>query len=273
MRGREKSKNPTIRDILYEAPGPRMQRFVQVGNLLFALLAVFLFYRIYRLFLVSGQLDGKYWSFFAKYTTWRFIGTGLLGTLEASLLGFFFALLFGFFMMLGRISGKRIRGGISTGLIEFTRGVPTLLFIYFFFLVVPQLGIKLPTLLRISLPVAISASGTVAELLRSGIQSVPKGQREAALSLGMSERKTFYRIIFPQGFRYVISALIADLVIIVKDTTFAYIVNFPDLMQNAKVLISNYDALLSVYLIAAIIYILLNYGLNKLSLVFAKERK
>ena len=55
------------------------------------------------------------------------------------------------------------------------------------------------------------------------------------------------------------------MVIVVKDTTFAYVVNFPDLMQNAKVLISNYDALLSVYLVVAVIYIAINYLLNRLS--------
>ena len=62
-----------------------------------------------------------------------------------------------------------------------------------------------------------------------------------------------------------IPALISELVIVLKDTTFAYVVNFADMMQNAKVLISNYDALVSVYLITAIIYILINYLLNKLS--------
>ena len=59
----------------------------------------------------------------------------------------------------------------------------------------------------------------------------------------------------------------------VKDTTFAYVVNFPDLMQNAKVLISNYDALLSVYLVTAVIYILLNFFLNRLSVAIAARQK
>ena len=70
-----------------------------------------------------------------------------------------------------------------------------------------------------------------------------------------------------------IPALIAELVIVVKDTTFAYVVNFPDLMQNAKVLISNYDALLSVYLVVAVIYILVNFLLNRLSDSIAARQK
>ena len=111
----------------------------------------------------------------------------------------------------------------------------------------------------------------MAEVFRSGVQAVPKGQREAAVSLGMTERRAFYRIIFPQAFRYVVPALIAELVIVLKDTTFAYVVTCADLMQNAKVLISNYDALVSVYLVVAVIYILINYLLNKLSGKLAKR--
>ena len=160
---------------------------------------------------------------------------------------------------------------MGTVLVEFTRGVPTLLFIYFFFLVVPQFGIKLLPLFKISIPVAISASGVVAEVLRSGVNAVPKGQREAAVSLGMRDSSVFYKVVFPQAIRYVIPALIAELVIVVKDTSFAYVVSYPDLMQNAKVLISNHDAMLSVYLVVALLYILINYLLNRLSDFIAQK--
>jgi glutamate transport system permease protein len=105
------------------------------------------------------------------------------------------------------------------------------------------------------------------------VNAVPKGQREAALSLGMRERSVFLKVIFPQAIRYVIPALISEIVIVVKDTTFAYVVNYPDLMQNARVLISNYDALLSVYLIVAVIYILINYLLNRVSQAVSGRRK
>ena len=112
---------------------------------------------------------------------------------------------------------------------------------------------------------AISACGVVAESLRSGVNAVPRGQTEAALSLGLTETRLFYKVVFPQAIRFVIPSLIAELVIVLKDTTFAYVVTCADLMQNAKVLISNYDAMLSVYLVVAVIYILINYMLNRLS--------
>lgn len=262
----------SVRDALYEAPGPKTRKRIRVITVLSLAVLAVLVACIIRQFYRTGQLDAKYWSIFTRATTWKFLGQGIMGTLEAALAAGIVTFAAGFLMMLGRISGHKILSGISTALIEFTRGVPTLLFIYFFFLVVPQLGIKLSAFWKIAGPVAISASGVVAEVLRSGVNAVPKGQREAALSLGMSGRSVFLKVIFPQAIRYVIPALISEMVIVVKDTTFAYVVNFPDLMQNAKVLISNYDALLSVYLVVAVIYIVINFLLNRASVMAARRR-
>ena len=259
----------SIRDALYEVPGPKTRRGIAVGTVVVLLLLAALIYGVIRQFAINGQLDARYWSFFTRYTTWRFIGNGLAGTLTAALTAGVITFFAGLLLMLGRISGVRPLEWLCTALIEFSRGVPTLLFIYFFFLVVPQLGIKLPPLWKIATPVAISAAGVVAEVLRSGVNAVPKGQTEAAVSLGMRKNSVFFKIVFPQALRYVVPALISEVVIVLKDTTFAYVVNYADLMQNAKVLISNYDALLSVYLVVAIIYILINYILNKISVAIA----
>ncbi len=261
----------TVRDALFEKPGPKAQLRIRIVTTISLVALAALIILMVRQFYITGQLDPKYWSFFLKYTTWRFLGIGLLGTIEAAAIGGVLALFVGFILMLGRISRIKVFNIISIVIIEFTRGVPTLLFIYFFFLVVPQFGIKMAALWKVVFPVAISACGIVAEVLRSGVNAVPKGQREAAISLGLSEGTTFIKVILPQAIRYVIPALIAELVIVVKDTTFAYVVSFPDLMQNAKVLISNYDALLSVYLVVAIIYIIINYLLNRLSLFIARR--
>ena len=253
-----------IRDYLYESPGPRTRKRIRIITGIALLGLLVLLGLVVRQFSVTGQFDTKYWSFFTKWTTWRFLGQGLLTTLEAALTGSVISFTLGFILMRGKFQGNLVRG-VSAFLIEFTRGIPTLLFIYFFFLVVPKTGWKPSAFWKITLPCAISACGVVAEALRSGVNAVPGGQREAALSLGLSERRTFYKIVFPQAFRFVIPSLIAELVIVLKDTTFAYVVSCADLMQNAKVLISNYDAMLSIYLVVAVIYILINYLLNTLS--------
>lgn len=262
----------SVREALYEPPGPKMRKKIVLATLISLAALAALVVVIIRQFYITGQLDARYWSFFTRATTWKFLGRGLVGTLEASVVAGIAAFAAGFLLMLGRISSVKAVRGISIALIEFTRGVPTLLLIYFFFLVAPQFGLKLPPLWKIAAPVAISASGVVAEVLRSGVNAVPKGQREAALSLGMRSGKVFFKIVFPQAIRYVVPSLISELVIVVKDTTFAYVVNFPDLMQNARVLITNYDAMLSVYLLIAVIYIIINYLINKASAMVAKRR-
>ena len=121
-----------IRDYLYESPGPRAQKKIRIITAIAVLGLAALLVLILRQFSETGQFNAKYWSFFAKWTTWRFLGEGLLTTLEAALTGSAISFTLGFLLMRGKVQGKIIRG-ISTFLIEFTRGVPTLLFIYFFF--------------------------------------------------------------------------------------------------------------------------------------------
>lgn len=261
----------SIRDALYETSGPKTRGRIRIATVISVIVLLALITLMIRQFYITGQLDSKYWLFLTRYTTWRFLALGLVGTLKVALAAGIIAFLAGFLMMLGRIGRIKIVKGISIALIEFTRGVPTLLFIYFFFLVIPQWGIKMPAFWKIAIPVAISASGVVAEVLRSGVNAVPKGQIEAAKSLGMLDRSVFLKIIFPQAIRYVIPSLIAEIVIVLKDTTFAYVVSYTDLMQNSRVLISNYDAMLSMYLVVAIIYILINYMLNKVSVMVARH--
>ncbi len=256
---------PTIRDRLYEAPGPRTRRRIAVFTVLALIGLGFLLFLVIRQFARQGQLEPRYWDFFLKWSTWRYLGQGLLSTLKSALTAAIIAIALGFILMRGKLRRNPVLRWIATAVIEFTRGVPTLLLIYFFFLVLPRMGLNLGAFWRITLPCAISASGIIAEAFRAGVNAVPRGQTEAALSLGLSPTRTFYQVVFPQALRFVIPSLISELVIVLKDTTFAYVVSYADLMQHAKVLITSHDALVSVYLVVAVIYILINYGLNRLS--------
>lgn len=256
---------PTIRDRLYEAPGPRTRRRIAVFTALALVALGVLIFLVIRQFARQGQLEARYWDFFLKWSTWRYLGQGLLSTLKAALTAAVVAIALGFILMRGKLRRNPVLRSIATAVIEFTRGVPTLLLIYFFFLVLPRMGLNLGAFWRITLPCAISASGIIAEAFRAGVNAVPKGQTEAALSLGLSNARTFYQVVFPQALRFVIPSLISELVIVLKDTTFAYVVSYADLMQHAKVLITSHDALVSVYLVVAVIYILINYALNRLS--------
>ena len=255
----------TIRDALYEAPGPRTHRRMVVGTIVSALVVLWLVYLVWHQFYVTGQFAPRYWSFFAQWPTWRFLIDGFRGTIAVAVTAGVISLVLGMLLMLGRVSENRALSAVCRVVIDFFRGVPSLLLIYFFFLIVPQYGIKMPSFWMLTLPVALAAAGVLAEVFRAGVNAVPKGQVEAAYSLGLTRGKVMRRIVLPQAIHYVIPSLISQLVVVVKDTTVAYVVSYPDLMQNARVLITSYDSLVSVYLVVAIIYILINYAINQAS--------
>ncbi len=261
----------SMRDALYEEPGPRTRRKVAVGTAVSAVVVVALVALVVRQFYVTGQLASRYWSFFLEWSTWRFLLQGLVGTVEVALAAGALALVLGLLLMLGRTGRNRVVSAVCRVLTDFFRGVPSLLLIYFFFLVIPQYGIKMSSFWMITAPVALAASGVLAEVFRAGVNAVPAGQVEAALSLGLSPAKTMWRVVLPQAVRYVIPSLIAQLVVVVKDTTVAYVVSYPDFMQNARVLITSHDALVSMYLVVALVYILINYAINKVSVYVSRR--
>ncbi len=261
----------SMRDALYEAPGPRTKRLTLIGTIISLVLLSIGLVLVVRQFYITGQLDAKYWEFFASWSTWRYLFEGFLGTVKVAITAAAISLVLGVVLMFGRISGIRALELICRIVIDFFRGVPSLLLIYFFFLVVPQYGIRLPPFWMITIPVALAASGVLAEVFRAGVNAVPKGQTEAALSIGLTPGKTMRKIILPQALRIVVPSLISQLVVVVKDTTVAYVVSYPDLMQNGRVLITSHDAVVSVYLVAAVIYILLNFAINQLSVYMARR--
>ena len=261
----------SMRDALYEAPGPKTRHRVRIGTAVSAVVVLLAIAAVIRQFWVTGQLAPRYWSLFLQWTTWRFLGQGLLGTVAVALTAGAIALVLGLTLMLGRTSGLRPLAALSRVVTDFFRGVPSLLLIYFFFFVPAQLGLKMSSFWMLTLPVALAASGVLAEVFRAGVNAVPRGQVEAAMSIGLSPAKTMFKIVLPQAVRYVIPSLIAQLVVVVKDTTVAYVVSYPDLMQNARVLITSYDALVSMYLVVAVIYILINYLINRASVYIANK--
>lgn len=261
----------SMRDALYEIPGPRTKHRVLVGTIISSIaILVVLALVIVRLY-EQGQLSPKYWSFFGKWTTWRFLFEGFVGTMEVALTAGAIALVLGILFMLGRISKNRVVSTIFRVIINFFRGIPSLLLIYFFFLVLPGYGLKVPSFWMLALPISLTASGVLAEVFRAGVNAVPQGQVEAALSIGLTDGQVMSKIVLPQAIRYVIPSLISQLVVVVKDTSVAYVVSFPDILQNGRVLISNYDALVSVYFVIAVIYVLINYAINQAS-VYAARR-
>ena len=261
----------SMRDALYEAPGPKTRRRTRIITFISLILVALGIALVVRQFYVTGQLDAKYWSFFLKPTTWTYLASGFVGTFKVAFTAGIIALILGVIFMLGRTAHNKVISTIFRVIIDFFRGVPSLLLIYFFYLALPQYGFRIPAFWMITMPVALAASGVLAEVFRAGVNAVPKGQTEAALSIGLTPSQTMFKIVLPQALKIVVPSLISQLVVVVKDTTVAYVVSYPDLMQNARVLITTHDALLQVYFVVAILYIIVNFAINQLSIYMARR--
>jgi glutamate transport system permease protein len=258
-------------EALFENPDARTAAFIRAGTVAAVAALIGLAVLIVRQFHVAGQLDARYWDFFARATTWRFLLSGLIGTLSSALMAALIALTVGLVFLAGRLSSIAPIRWLSVALIEFLRGVPNLLRIYFCFLILPPLGFKMSSYWMITLPIGLGTAAVVAEVYRAGVLAVPRGQSEAAASLSLSGPQTFFYIVFPQALRYVVPSLVSQLVIVVKDTTFGYVVTYGELMQNAKVLVANYNSLVPVYLVVALLYGLLNYGIAQASRALSRR--
>jgi len=255
----------TLEDILFGDLGSRAQAVTRALSVTVAATLLVLVAGIGYQFHAAGQFEERLWEFFAWKTTWAFLGRGLVGTVASAAAAAVIALVLGLVLLVGRLSRLRLVRWPAVAVIEFLRGVPTLLLIYVCFLVLPSAGIKLSAYWMLTLPVGLSTAAVVAEVYRAGVLAVRRGQTEAARALGLTEARVFAHVVFPQALRYIVPALVAQLVIVVKDTTFGYVVTYGELMQNAKVFIANYNSLVPVYLVVAALYCLVNYVISRAS--------
>ena len=254
-----------LEDILFGDLTARAQAIARAVSVFVVAALLLLVVGILDRFHAAGQFESRLWEFFAWNTTWAFLGKGLLGTVASAAAAAVIALTLGLVLLVGRRSPLGLVRWPTVAVIEFLRGVPTLLLIYLFFLALPSAGIKLSAYWMLTLPVGLSAAAVVAEVYRAGVLAVPRGQTDAARALGLSEARVFAHVVFPQALRYIVPALVAQLVIVVKDTTFGYVVTYGELMQNAKVLIANYRSLVPVYLAVAVLYCAVNYAISRAS--------
>lgn len=159
--------------------------------------------------------------------------------------------------------------------VEIFRGLPLLLLIFFLYLGLPALGISISTFWALCIGITLFTSANLAEILRGGIAALGFGQREAAESLGMSENAVFIRVLLPQAARNMLPAGIAQLVILVKETSLGFIIGYTELLRNGRTAVeylgSGYAP--AVYLLVAIVFIIINLSLTVLSNRLGQQRK
>jgi glutamate transport system permease protein len=248
--------------VLYDVPGPRTRRRILVWSVVSGVvLAGLLGVGLWR-FAAHGQLAPARWAPFTQWPIWEYLLVGLLGTLEAAAFVAVFSAVAGVFLALGRLSHVRVLRWLATGYIEIARTLPVLLMIYVTLFALPQVGVNLPLLWKLVLPLTVANAAAFAEIFRAGILSLPRGQSEAALSLGMTGAQSMRFVVLPQAVRHVTPSLVSQFVSLLKDTSLGYVVAFTELLYRAQVLTAYNHLLVQTFLVVTFIYLVCNGSLS-----------
>ena len=250
---------------IYDEPGPRGRRNIRIGSVVSAVVLAVLVGLALLQFASHGQLDADHWVPFTQWPIWEYLLVGLRGTLEAAAIVAVLSATFGVFLALGRLSAARPIRWMCTAYIEIARTVPVLLMIYLMLFGLPQLGINFPTLWKLAIPLTIANSAVFAEIVRAGIASLPRGQGEAALSLGMRRWQVMRWVVLPQALRNVAPSFVSQLVSLLKDTSLGFIVAFTEILYRGQVLASYLHLLIPTYLVVTLIYLVVNGSLSALA--------
>jgi glutamate transport system permease protein len=264
--------------VLYDVPGPVTRRRTAIGTAIAAVALVGLIVLVLIQLGANGQLDGAKWGplfnpanpYFVA--VWGALGGGLANTLIAAALTLVFALAIGTLLAIARLSSTKAYRWLVVSVIELLRGLPVVVTIYFASRVLPEIGISLPPLWYLVVGLTAYNCVIIAEILRSGVAALPRGQTEAALAVGLSRLQTLRMILLPQAFRIMLPALISQLVVIVKDTSLGFVIfGFSEFVRTANTVIQFFGGRLGVnlplqmYVAVALVFILINYGLGKLA--------
>ncbi|MDY6282411.1 MAG: amino acid ABC transporter permease [Erysipelotrichaceae bacterium] len=199
---------------------------------------------------------------------------GLLGTLWLSLVTAVFAVLIGIAVSMLKRSKIKIVKVIVDFYIEILRGTPILLQLYFFWLLLPKIvPFEMSDTACIISALVVNSSAYVAEDIRSGIQAVDDGQREAGLSLGMSMRHVMRKIILPQAIRNIMPALGNEFISIVKATSLASVFFVPELTTAYRTVQSATFLAIPSLLISGLIYLVLTFSMSRVVGVVEKRMK
>jgi His/Glu/Gln/Arg/opine family amino acid ABC transporter permease subunit len=190
----------------------------------------------------------------------NFTGGTLRLAVPAILLGF----LLGVFIGIGRLARSRWIYVPATLYVEFFRGVPLVMVIFWFWFIIPVLlGKSLPEYSVALAAFVIFEAAYFGEIVRAGIQSVPHGQAEAATATGLTQAQTMGYVILPQALRNMIPSLLTQSIVLLKDTSLASIIGYVDLTKAAQIVNNREIRPFELYLFVAVIYWLCSYGMSR----------
>jgi His/Glu/Gln/Arg/opine family amino acid ABC transporter permease subunit len=256
--------------VLFDIPGPQARRRHQIGTFVGGLVVLALIgLGLWRLG-VNGQLEPARWAvlFDPNSGVPQAFGTALVNTLQVAAVAMVAATLLGALLAVGRLSDHHWVRVPVTAVIEFFRAVPLLILILFCLLYLPTVGIPIRPFGALALGLTLYNMAVLAEIFRAGILSVDRGQREAASALGMRKYQVMTLVLLPQAVRRMLPVLIAQLVVLLKDSSLGFIVGYFELLRQARSLVEFFNFkfgdryTFQIYVAAAVIYIVVNVVLS-----------
>ena len=190
----------------------------------------------------------------------NFVGGTLRLAIPSIVLGF----ILGIFIGLGRLSRRAWLRVPATLYVEFFRGVPLVMVIFWIWIVIPMvLKIKIPEFSVALTAFVIFEAAYLGEIVRAGVQSVPRGQVEAATAVGLSSSQTMRHVVLPQALKNMIPSLVTQFIVLFKDTSLASIIGFMDLTKAAQVVNNREIRPFELYLFIAVVYWVCTYSMSR----------
>jgi len=186
----------------------------------------------------------------------RFLPDGILRTFQVTVLSIMLALLIGIFAGLGRVSRVRVVNRVATVYVEVVRGIPLLVQIFYIYYALGRL-VRIPDITSAIIAMAVCYGAYLAEIIRAGIQAIPRGQMEAALALGLSRGKAMRHIILPQTLRVVLPPLGNEFIALLKDSSLVSILAVSDLLRRGREFASRTFEYFETYTVVALVYLIL----------------
>lgn len=238
---------------LYDIPGPkalaRHRLYAWIATVVLAALVGFVVYKLVE----TGQFSAVKWRPFEYVGIQRLLLTGLANTLKAFGWAAALSLVFGAVFAAGRLSDHRPVRWFSTLVVEFFRAMPLLVMIFFIFI-----ALKLEPMTALVIGLTLYNGSVLAEVFRSGVNSVPRGQGEAAFALGMRKTQVMAQVLVPQAARAMLPAIVSQLVVALKDTSLGYLITYEEFLYAGKLIATNLDydlPFIPVVMVIAPIYI------------------
>jgi putative glutamine transport system permease protein len=204
--------------------------------------------------------------------TLRSLMEGLLVTLEVAASAIVLSFVFGIILGILRYTKWPVLSQIAVLYIEVMRNLPLLLIIFFGYFGLRDMGIDMPVTMAAIAGLTVFTSALIAEIVRSGLNSVEKGQIEAARAQGFTYLQTLWYIILPQALKRMIPPLVSQFITLVKDTSLAVVISLEEIMHNAQIVYNKYvNATIPLLLLVALIYFTINYSLSRISRYLEKR--